>query len=342
MLHATLARTATTHSPSLSRGTLGRHLVTVLLVILMLVPAPGQHDVVDAKGRTHAARANQGHARPKASRSEKKSDRKAKQARAKKQKAKSNQQQARQQKRKHAAQRQENQPATATPQHDGGASRTNAKKHNKNKHNTKNHKNKKNTKASRKQDRREKAQQRRADQQAATEQAGAESALVAAPAETTQDPQTDAPAADLVPERAEVRQDEPIFPVQGADAGETAREVPQAETPERDRPTEAELASPETDKSDTAQDAEPARDRDDARDATEEQDAVTVVDDEVAPEAEADIPDARAAQLPEETQGRDANDTQADASAEPTTNDALPTVTPDADLSAHQSQSCRR
>ena len=39
MLYATLARRITTHSPSLSRGTLARHLVTVLLVIFM-VAAP--------------------------------------------------------------------------------------------------------------------------------------------------------------------------------------------------------------------------------------------------------------------------------------------------------------
>ena len=113
MPHATLAQPATTHNPSRSRGALVRRLVTVLLVTLLLVPAPGQQGAADARPRAHAARAGQEQARPKASHGDKKAGRKAKQARAKKnhQQARANKQQARQQQRKREARRQENQPA---------------------------------------------------------------------------------------------------------------------------------------------------------------------------------------------------------------------------------------
>ena len=85
MFNVTLPRLTTIHVPSLTRGTFARHLVTVVLVALMLVPAPGQDAAVDAKPRSHTARAKAEHSRPNASHNGKKADRKAKkQAKAKK------------------------------------------------------------------------------------------------------------------------------------------------------------------------------------------------------------------------------------------------------------------
>src|SRR5690349_5724372 len=157
MLHATLPRLTTRNISSLTRGTLVRHLVTVVLVALMLVPATVPDSTVDAKARSHAARAKQEHARPKASRSEKKSDRKAKKAKSNKKKAKANKKQARQQKRRqaNATAQQDASGGAGTQKRDGGSSRKNGKNKKSNKNNKQN-KGKKHS--SGKKDRRDKAQ----------------------------------------------------------------------------------------------------------------------------------------------------------------------------------------
>ena len=234
MFNVTLPRLTTIHVPSLTRGTFARHLVTVVLVALMLVPAPGQDAAVDAKPRSHTARAKAEHSRPNASHNGKKADRKAKkQAKAKKKHKKAK---------------------ASKKKRDGGSSGKNGKK----KH--KKHSNNRKNNSTRNKDRRNKAKKQ---SKAASVSGGTE--LASAPQQMMDGSAVDAtetsPVEDLNSENSEAFQDIPAPPAPDATDSIKDEEI-LAEAPEQTAPEIGDVEKVETPATDSATDehaSEPAR-----------------------------------------------------------------------------------